>query len=464
MEFAKKIIAYASDRLPISLIPTKHLLFSNKTFRRTYNFLLATESWTDDDVREWQFKKVHSIILEAYRSCPAYRDLYRLSRIDPRDITSPQDLSKIPTIDKLFVKSNYERLINPCVSTRSTVVRHTGGSTGTPMKFLLDREKIFAEKAFFYYSWEKHGYQIGEKCLFVKGDNVKARKGQFFAIDGVYNYLKIDSNYLNDQRNFVEYDRAIRRFSPRKAFGYPSAIYQLALMYSKAPAKPPTFDLIMLASENTYPDQIAFIKTIFSCPNVFFHYGHSEYASLAVRYHDNDKLGFVPTYGHTEIVDTAGKPVTQGNQGEIVATGYSRAMPLIRYRTNDFATLSGYRSSDYMKSYLAVDRIEGRLQEFIVTSDLRLVSICTMGAAHFAELGPVTDSQYAQEEPGKIVFRITCSVADYSEALRRQIRDAIEEKLEHKVTVHVERVSEIHRTPTGKKLMIEQKLDINRYI
>lgn len=463
MELTKSASRFLSSRLSANLIPTSWLLSLNSTFRKTYNFLMEAESWTESDVLEWQLEKTKSIITDAYKNTIAYKNLYDLHKISPTDINTFKDIKNLPAIDKTFVKKNYNELINRSIKKNKSVVRYTGGSTGTPMKFLLDKDKIFAEKAFFYYFWKKHGYSIGEKCLFIKGENIKGATGSLTSRDGIYNYLKLDSNYLNDSKNLTEYDRAIKSFSPKKAFGYPSAIYQLALLYSRSSLRPPAFELIMLASENTYPDQIEFIKRIFSCQKVFIHYGHSEYAALAVKYHNNDQLGFIPFYGFTEIIDK-GADAAPGKTGEIVVTSYSRSMPLIRYKTNDFAVASNYKSSDYMRSYLSVESIEGRLQEYIVTSDNRLVSICTMGAAHFEELGPVLDSQYHQEKPGEIIFRICCPEDQYSSQLKTNIKLAIEKKLESKVSVRVERVPEITRTTAGKKMMIEQKLDIQAFI
>jgi phenylacetate-CoA ligase len=463
MELIKSATRFFSSRLSVNLIPTSWLLNLNPTFRKTYNFLQETESWTESDALEWQLAKSKSIIIDAYTNTAAYKNLYDLHHISPTDISSLKDIKELPTIDKSFVKSNYNELINKSLKNNESVARYTGGSTGTPMKFLLDKEKILMEKAFFYYFWKKHGYSIGEKCLFIKGENIKWTTGSLTSRDGIYNYLKLDSNYLNDSENLREYDQAIKRFSPKKAFGYPSAIYQLALLYSKSSLRPPEFELIMLASENTYPDQVEFIKNTFSCPKVFFHYGHSEYAALAVKYHENDQLGFIPFYGFTEVINK-GKDTEPGKTGEIVSTSYSRSMPLIRYKTNDFAIVSDYKSSDHMRSCLSVESIEGRLQEYIVTSDNRLVSICTMGAAHFEELGPVLDSQYYQEKPGELIFRICCPENQCSPELKANIKFAIEKKLENKASVYVEHVPAITRTAAGKKMMIEQKLDIQAFI
>ncbi len=463
MELIRHLTKEFSKTLSLNIFPTSWLFKLSADFRACHSFLTDVEVWSRSEIEEWQFNKVKEIISGAYQRVPGYKALYDASNINPNDLMRLADLHHLPTIDKTFVKNNYNKLIDATLANRA-VVRYTGGSTGTPMKFLLDKEKILFEKAFFYYIWKKHGYDIGEKCLFVKGENIKESTGRLAIRDGIYNYLKLDSNYLNELANLAEYDRAIKKFNPKKAFGYPSAIYQLALLYSKSYLKPPEFDLIMLASENTYPDQLDFIREVFSCQHVFFHYGHSEYAVLATKYHANNHLGFNPFYGAAEIIKTDGQPAKSDENGEIVATSYSRSMPLIRYRTNDFAIASDYQSDDYMRSYLAVKQIEGRLQEYIITKDGRMVSICTMGAAHFEELGPVLDSQYFQESPGELVFKVCCPAEEFTATLKENIKHAIERKLENKVAVSVEIAPEIKRTAAGKKMMIDQKLDINKYL
>lgn len=462
MEINRTISSVVSKKLKFRIVPTDWLLFLDKDFRKTYFFLKEVESWSVNDVYSWQFQKVKEVILSAYEGTSAYKELYRSQDVHPSDINQFSDLKNIPAIDKIFVKNNYNELVNKAAL--RSVVRYTGGSTGTPMKFLLDKSKIFQEKAFFYYIWKKHGFKIGQKCLVVKGENISEIYGTLTARDGLNNYLKLDSNYLNDLSKFREFHDAIVRFSPRYAFGFPSALYQLALLYTRSGQPAPRFDLIMLASENTYVDQIDFIKGVFSCPNVFFHYGHSEYAAFAVKYHQSDHLGFVPFYGYSEVVKDDGTNALPGQRGEIISTSYSVSMPLIRYRTQDFAVRSDYHSDDYMRSYLSVEYIDGRLQEYIVTEDLRLVSICTMGAAHFEELGPVIDSQYYQDEPGKLVFRVCCPPEDYSMTLEKRIKVAIERKLENKVSVSVALVREIPRTLSGKKIMIDQRLNIKEFI
>jgi phenylacetate-CoA ligase len=465
MEFVRSALQLYSRYVPFQLIPTKPLLFANKAFRDQYRFLVETESWTLGDAQSWQLNVVKDLLRSAWEGVPAYKELYSASRIHYTDINSIRDLKQLPLTDKSFHKTHADKLVNSQVSRFARVARNTGGSTGAPMRFLLDKSKIFKEKAFFYYINEKNGYITGEKCVLLKGDNYFDKHGDVGHYDPGFNYLRLDSNYLNRPEFLARYDDRIRKFQSDFLLGYPSSIYQLALSYLAAGVEAPRFKLIMFASENTYGQQMQIIRRVFRCDNLFYHYGHSEYAAMAFKYRDYDGLGFVPYYGFTELIgEDPTRELQPGETGEIVATGFSYAQPFIRYRTNDFAVLSDYRSNDFMRTYLPVERIEGRLQEFIVTRDKRLVSICTMGAAHFSELETVQDTQYVQEQEGKVFFDVVCDDKTFTPALVASIQTAIAKKLDNKAEVTVRRVDEIPRTAVGKKSMINQKLDIARYL
>ena len=172
----------------------------------------------------------------------------------------------------------------------------------------------------------------------LKGDKLASAGGNcLHQLDGIFNYLKLDSDYLVSEPHIEIYDRVIRKFDADFLFGFPSSIYLLASLYVRTGKEPPKF----LASENTYPDQLEFIKSVFSAKNIFYHYGHSEYATLAFKYQENDQLGFVPFYGVAELLDERGNQITEaGKLGEITVTGFSHAQPFIRYRTNDYAVSS----------------------------------------------------------------------------------------------------------------------------
>ena len=183
----------------------------------------------------------------------------------------------------------------------------------------------------------------------------------------------------------------------------------------------------MLFSENVYPAQLARIREVFACP-VIAHYGHSERVLMAATMPDDDRYHFWPQYGHLELVDEHDRPVTEpGRMGFVVGTSFdNQVMPFVRYRTGDLAVLSasGHPS---LPAYTTCDRIVGRLQEFVVCRDHRLVSITTIGVAHFAELAQVDAIQYEQQAPGSLVLKVACAEKLEPAALAR-IAQAVERK------------------------------------
>ena len=449
-------------KLPFYVVPYR--LAVSRAFWRNYAFLKESEHWSPERMREWQYQQVRSVIEHAYDRVPFYRAAWDRIGFHKQDFRSLDDLARLPTISKEDIKRHRQDFVatgwNPRLLHRS----HTGGSTSTPLEFFVDREQTATEMSFYYYYWEKFGYRIGDRCILLKGDKI-ARGGRHHRFDNKYNYMRLDSDYLNQAACTRYYDAVIRRFHARVLFGYPSSIGQLAHAYVRSGLRPPRFDLILLASENVYPEQADFIRDVFQAGRMLNHYGHSELVLLAWQYADNTRLGFVPQYGHVELLNPDGSRVAEGGGlGEIVGTGRGRGMPLIRYRTNDFAEPSRFQSSDFMRAYRSIDRVAGRLQEFVVTRDRRLVSICTIGGAHFQNLDKVRDMQFYQEKEGELILRVVVIENDsLTERERRAIENAVEEKLERQVEVTVHVVESIPRTARHKKIMIEQKLDVGRY-
>ena len=110
-----------------------------------------------------------------------------------------------------------------------------------------------------------------------------------------------------------------------------------------------------------------------------------------------------------------------------------------------------------------VDRIEGRLQEFLVCHDHRLVSICTIGAAHFEQLASAERMQFEQSAPGKAVLKVL-STTDLSARAREQLAAGIRAKTQGGLNVEIVRVDDIPRTGSGKHKLLVQRLDISDYL
>lgn len=444
--------AYAS--LPASLR-------LGKAFVSFSRLLRESRHWTHQQVLDYQYEELKRTLTIAHTNIPFYRKLYSEHGLKLSCFKAPEDIKKYPYLTKQDVKESFSNMINERVPAWKRLVTTTGGSTAEPMRFLqlkgVTRSK---ERAFIYAGWSRIGYRPGSRLIQLRGRSVgRPELGKHWEIEPIQNMLEMDSNYLTPER-MTAYLKAIEAFQPEFMTGFPSSIYLLAKFIRDEGLNPPRLRGIMLGSENVYPWQRAMLKNVFQCP-IVSHYGHSEMVILAMQASaEHDELLIFPEYGYTELIDRAGKNVLGSDKlGELVGTSFNNpVMPFIRYRTRDYAAGTNRRIDG--SNYPVLADVEGRLQEFIVTRDRRLISVCTMGAAHFDVLDNVQKTQYYQDQEGVLEFRIVPRKG-FTEEDRKRIGEAIRDKTQGSLQVKVVEVDEIAMPPSGKHLMLIQKLPLD---
>jgi len=379
-----------------------------------------------------------------------------------------QVLSSIPLVSKQDIKTDTSRYLSDATPVAARLKTFTGGSTAEPMMFYLQKGVTRAkEYAFMDDFHARVGLSDKDLVLALRGRTVRAadiRDGKLWSYEPIKRQLILSSDHLVPEY-MPQYVEAMRQWQPRFIQAFPSAICPLARWLADHPEPEITGRIkgVLLYSENLYGYQMKLLRDVFDCP-VLIHYGHSERALMAASMPDDDRCFFWPQYGHVELVDELGQVITQPNVlGEIVGTSFdNRVMPFIRYRTGDMAMWSERPGHPELPGYPVVERIEGRLQEFLLCRDGRLVSICTMGAAHFDTLASVESMQYEQMEPGRFTLRVVTS-SPLSEAVKAGIQHAVEAKTHGGCTVDVVEVPEIERTSLGKHRMLIQHLDMSEY-
>lgn len=384
------------------------------------------------------------------------------------ELAQPQAvLAQLPLVSKGDFKADLDQFVSSAVPPSRRLTTFTGGSTANPMKFYLHKGvSRFKEYAFIETFQRRVGLEPQATVLAMRGRTVPTASrpgGRIWMYEPIKRQLIVSCDHL-EPSHLPEYVEAMRRWRPRFIEAYPSALMPLARWLSdgrNADVVGP-IEGILLYSENVYPYQMELFQRVFKCP-ILSHYGHSERVAMAATMPDDTRHFFWPQYGHVELLDKAGNPVTTpGQLGEIVGTGYDNAaMSFIRYRTGDLAVYSE-GEHPLLPGYLAVERIEGRLQEFVVCADQRLISVCTLGAAHFGELAGVDVMQYEQRVPGHVILKVVTNT-QLSAASRDSICRAIVNKTQGGCSAEVREVPEIARTARGKHQMLIQHLDLSTY-
>jgi phenylacetate-CoA ligase len=417
-------------------------------------------------------RKLAATLRWALETVPAYRQYqHLLPQLGQPQGQSPGQphavLAQLPLLTKLEIKQDLSRYLSLAMPAKRRLTTFTGGSTDSAMKFYLhkgySRPKEYAFMENFH---QRVAMDANALVLALRGRSVPSAQhpgGRLWMVEPIKRHLILSSDHLV-RANMPQYVAALRLWKPQFIQAFPSALYPLARWLRDHPAPDVTNAIkgIMLYSENVYANQMALLHEVFSCP-VLHHYGHSERVLMAASMPDDARYFFWPHYGHFELVDERGNPVTKpGMLGEIVGTSFdNQVMPFIRYRTGDMAIM-GERPHPLLPGYPVVERIEGRWQEFLVCHDGRLISICTMGTAHSGDLTEVDAMQYEQYVRGHFVLRVV-SPRPLMPTVRERILHAVIAKTQGGCSAELVEVRDIPRTGRGKHQMLIQHLDLTGY-
>lgn len=299
-------------------------VIENKVFKDTFKELSYFESLDSEEKDKLHLKKVKEVLIYAYENTKYYKNIFDEIKFNPYEFEDINELNNIPTIDKQFVLDNFDSLVS--TEEIDNYVAYTGGSTGKPLKILLDTNSIYKEKAFVYNYWSKFGYDYNSSRI------VTLRGLEFN--NKIYKYNPIDNQiilnpFTLNEGNIEEYVKIINKFNPEFLHGYASAIYNLCRILNKKKIKLKVdIKSVCFVSENVDEHEKQYIEETLKCKSNIF-YGHSE--RIVFAEYINGTYVFNDLYTHVNLLET-----DEANVYKIACTGLvSKKMPLINYVPDD---------------------------------------------------------------------------------------------------------------------------------
>jgi len=432
-----------------------HIDLGNPHYCQWLDFLKKSEKWNKEQIAEYQLSEIKRIVKHAYENTKGYRKLYDDAGINPDSIKTIEDFQKLPFITREILRDNFEDFSTD-IKDKEYIT--TGGSTGVPLGFYRDPVafgKELASKAHQYYrrDWKEGVRQMVFRGLMISTPDHM----EFFP---KFNELRCSTYHLIPEWMEVYWKRAIK-YKPEWIRGYPSAIYLFAKFLKERNKPFPSLKGILCTSENLYDFQKELIEKVFKT-RVFSHYGNFEMAVLAGFCEKEDTYHILPQYGYAELIDEKGKLITEpGKSGEIIGTSFiTNATPFIRYKTKDIAILKGWGCPSCHRPYQIWESIEGRVQDFILTSTGRHITKALITAMHDDTLDHIERFQFHQKEKGKVTFKFipkdTCTEEIIATMKKRWLNRLGDNDLE----MEMEPVKKMFLTPRGKHRYIIQEMDI----
>ncbi len=437
------------------------LLPAYNVYRKTYALLRESRGWSREDLAAYQARELSRLLDHAYENVPYYHRIFVERGLVPGDIRGPADLELLPFLTREDLQANLPDLKARNYPESAFEYVTTGGSTGIPVGFYYEKGVSRArEWAFMKTQWDRVGYRFTDRCVVLRGYIVgSAGDGVFWKKTLGGRWLLMSSHHMTEEA-LPAYISEIRRFKPRFIQGYPSTVAILARYMREHDIEPfSTVRAILCGSENLYPWQRDLLTGVFGC-RVFSWYGNSEQTVLAGECEESTHYHIFPEYGIVELIGRDGRPVKgAGAMGEVVATNLTNYVcPLIRYRTMDLATAAGGGCS-CGRAYPILERVEGRVQDFIVTGKGELLSGIAMNIDTDA-FDNVKQFQFYQEKVGEVILNIvrkpTFSKQD-AEYLYREVSRSCGDD----VLITIRYVDNIPLTARGKHRYFVQGLPIH---
>lgn len=434
------------------------LLF--KPYIEKKRFLKKTEFLPREELLELQKLSISKLLKHAIKNIPYYREHVGTSFVKC-DAEPLELIKKFPIIDKNIIRRQLNQFV--CGAKVRRLKATTGGSTGQPFVFYMDRFRTRQmEKAFMFDMWSRVGYKFGDPIFNLRGR--APEKGKFTYHDRFFN-IHFASSFNLKPGTVEQYVNAIDQIQPRFLHGYPSTMFQLASLMEQAGLRLRyTPHAVFCGSEKLFPYQRELIERIFSC-RTYAWYGHSEYLVLGGECEHSRTLHVYPQYGYVEMLFTGIKDSQGKDIYEIVATGFNNdIMPLIRYRTGDFAVLADDQKCHCGRNYLLVDEVIGREQEFVVdfNGDLMSVNALIIGN-HFSVYAGLDGLYLTQQVPGELtIFMKKNAAFDGADFMKMKIQTNC--LLGDRFKVDFRFTDELPKSKIGKARLVQQRLDISQYI
>jgi phenylacetate-CoA ligase len=412
-------------------------------FNREFHDLLEAcrerLSWSHERAVAFRDERLREAVARAAATMPHYRAAFQRLGIRAQEIRTLADLARLPILTRPEVQAAVSSFTSEAISGRETMVCHTSGSTGTGLHFPATRRSHREQWAVWWRNWMDHGLALGTPCLQVAGRSVVPLAQQvppFWRYNRAGRQILFSAYHLNDA-TAPSYLEEMRRSGACWMHGYPSMISLLAGYALELGVKLP-LRWVTLGAENVLPHQVEVIRAAFGVEPIQ-HYGMAE-AAANISLCRRGALHVDEDFAAVEFVPL------EGDQYRIVGTNFANAaFGLFRYDVGDVATVTG-RTCDCGRPGRVVDRIDGRMEDFVVTRrGARLGRLDHV----FKDLVRVREAQIRQSEPGRMTILIV-KAEGYGESDEQALRQEMLKRVGEEVAFDVRYVDAIPRTSTGK--------------
>ncbi|MEZ6127962.1 MAG: hypothetical protein R3C59_04725 [Planctomycetaceae bacterium] len=423
-----------------------------------YQQLERSQWWIMREMEDLQFRQLRDMLNHCEQHVPYYREAFAEHGISVSEISSIDDLRRLPILDRSQYAQSQRRLRAtslPAGTCRNGELS-TSGTTGFSVS--VDRTNVTARKwvAFALRDLKWSGLNPLGRLASIRPSLTSGRQLERL-VKGIdlpnwgSSFAQViatgPSHYLDMTAEPADQLAWLQRIDPDYLVSFPSNVEHLARLAQQRRVRLPNLKRIQTIGESLLPEVRSEIQQMLGVP-VVDTYSCSEAGYVASPCAEGHGYH---VHGENVIVEVLGddnQPCEVGETGRIVLTTlHNSATPLIRYDIHDTATVGGACACG--RGLPLLTQISGRRRPLFVLPDGQTRS-STLLPGVIRSIGGFLQFQAAQTAPNRCVIRVVPDET-WDELRCRKMIDAVSACLGNSIQCSVDSMERIP-LPAGGKL------------
>jgi phenylacetate-CoA ligase len=364
-----------------------------------------------DELTSLQEAELGKLLSHAWRNVPHYQASFRRNGMEPGDIRTLHDLSKLPLLTRedaadLQARSSFAPPL-------PQIDKATSGTTGAPLVFGYDVGSEYWRQAVKLRGYAWAGYRPGDRSLHFWGSPTVQPPPLAKRLKSSLDHLIRREHYVDcterSEEQLRRVVRALRKQRPTALICYAQAGAALARHINQHGSRDWPDIAVIAAAERLFPNDREQLAQAFG-PRIFETYGNREVMLIGAECEAHDGMHLSMENLIVELVVRDGereRPAVAGEPGEVVITDlHNYGAPFIRYLTGDQAVQCSTQRCDCGRALLRLARVEGRTADTLRDGAGRAVSGLFFNVLFAALADQVREFQVVQRKDGAIDLRL----------------------------------------------------------
>lgn len=429
------MVSLPANSNPAADIPAlliRHVLYplwaaKNRSARLRYlDEFEKSQYWPTQVIAKQQWRMFKTVVAHAYETCPYYREKFRRAGFAPDDLRSREDIDSVPTITKEEIQEHRDGMISSSYIVDSLIPDMTGGSTGSPMRFYYEKDRLESRVAALHRHNRWAGWEIGNRAAILWGapqdistsGRIKDRLRTWIQ----ERRLMLDASALSDAA-MAAFARDLMRYQPTVLHAYANTLGLFARYVKAHNVQGIRPHGIVCSAEMLTEENRRLIEEVFCCP-VYNRYGCREFAIVASECEVHQGLHINAESLLVEAMRNGRSCVDE--DGELVITDLRNlAMPMIRYRIKDVGRIKRAPCT-CSRGLPLMELAGGRVTDFLVATNGNKVSGIVVSTYVITNLPGIRQVQFVQKEFGSVTVNLVKAPGwtdDIMNALAARIRN-----------------------------------------